>query len=321
MHPSSPHSAAPSQPKIHILLATYQGERYLQDQLDSIEGQSYGHWRLTISDDGSQDETLAMCQRFAEKHPTRVRLLKGPQTGSTANFFHLMTAVDAVDSKDWFAFSDQDDIWLPGKLARAVEALQQQEFASERPILYCGRTQLVDESLRPLGLSPLPRRPLGFGNALVQNVVNGNTAVFNLALLNLMRRVHPDHAVVHDWTAYLAATACDGLVQFDPNPQLLYRQHDKNVIGSQTRWIDKWGRLRMLFKGRYRHWGTQTEQIVADLAPFLSESAKSTLAQFNEMRHAQSVWRRLQASFGKGIWRQTLAGRISLWIALACKQI
>lgn len=320
--PSPSHSSAATfPPRIHVLLATYQGEKYIQAQLDSIGAQTHENWSLTISDDGSTDKTLALCQAFARDNPAKVRLIQGPQAGATANFFHLMASVDPSMPDDWFAFSDQDDIWLPGKLSKAVQSLKAFEGAGDRPILYCGRTQLVDETLKPLGLSPLPGRPLGFGNALVQNVVNGNTAVFNGALLKLLRRVRPEHAVVHDWTAYLAAAGCHGHVHYDPAPQLLYRQHEENVIGSQTRWIDKMRRLRMLFKGQYRNWGNQTEMVLEDLSPCLSDSAKRTLQQFREMRHGASAWRRLRAGWRGEVWRQTWSGRASLWIALACKQI
>lgn len=311
-----------STPLIHVLMATFQGGAYLRAQLDSIAAQQHPHWRLWISDDGSQDNTLAICQGFASEHPPgRVQILRGPGKGSTANFFHLLTQVQADTEDDLFAFADQDDVWLPEKLARGARALQNLGPARDQPALYGALTRLVDENLRPAGLSALPRQPLGFGNALLQNVVSGNTMVFNAALLQRLRCIQPAHAVWHDWSAYQAVTGCGGLLHFDPTPCLLYRQHAHNLIGSQGRSRDKFQRLRMLFRGQYRTWGDQTEAAMSDLAPHLRPDALSTLQMFASMRHHPNPLKRLFIGCTGPLWRQTHAGRASLWLGLLLKQI
>lgn len=308
-------------PLVHIMMATFQGAGYLQAQLDSIAAQTHARWTLAISDDGSSDNTLAICESFARQHPERVHIVQGPRQGATANFFHLIARAPATPEADFYAFSDQDDVWFPDKLSAALNRLAQPTATSGRPLLYCGRTRLVNEHLEPIGLSPLPARPLGFGNALVQNIVNGNTMVFNMALLNLLRRVQPAHAVLHDWTAYLAVTGCAGDLRFDPEPHLAYRQHAANVVGSQSRWRDKVNRIRMVFKGQYRQWGNQTEAILDDLAPCLNASALAQAKIFKSMRNSPSAWSRLKAGWRSGIWRQTRSGELSFFIALACKKL
>lgn len=315
----TPPSLSPS--RVHIMMATFEGERYLQAQLDSIAQQTHADWTLSISDDGSTDTTVGICEAFARNHPDRVRIFQGPRKGATANFFHLIACVSDDRGSDCYAFSDQDDVWFPHKLSSALTSLGQLHQSLGQPLLYCGRTQVVTEDLEPIGLSPMPPKPLGFGNALVQNVVHGNTMVFNASLLQLLRQVKPANAVLHDWTAYLAVTGCDGKIQFDPEPCLAYRQHAGNVVGSAHGWRDKLSRIAMIFQGQYRQWGDQTEAILDDLAPHLSAPALAQAQKFRSMRNAASPWSRIKAGWQSGIWRQTRSGELSLFIALACKKL
>jgi len=308
--------------RVHVLLASYQGGAYMRAQLDSIATQTHTHWSLTISDDGSTDDTLDVCQQFAQEHPTHdIRILKGPCQRSTANFFHLMQTAASQDGDDLYAFCDQDDVWFPDKLERAVQALASLQTTAIQPVLYCARWQQVTVDLEPLGLSPLPRKPLGFGNALLQNVASGNTMVFNKALLLLLVRIQPSHAVWHDWAAYLTVTGCGGQLHFDPVPCLFYRQHPSNLVGAQDRSRDKLHRLKLIAQGCYREWGDRTEEAMNDIAPCLSERSRKQLQTFQRMRREPSAWRRIRAGWRSGLWRQTTAGQMTLFLALACKRI
>lgn len=307
---------------VHILLASYQGGPYLRAQLDSIAAQTHPNWSLTISDDGSTDNTVEVCRRFAQEHPAKdIQILKGPCQRSTANFFHLMHMAASQESSGLYAFCDQDDVWLPEKLERAVQALGSLQVTAHQPVLYCARWQQVTVDLKPLGLSPLPRKPLGFGNALLQNVASGNTMVFNKALLLLLVRIQPSHAVWHDWAAYLTVTGCGGHLFFDPEPCLLYRQHPSNLVGAQDSALDKLHRLRLIAQGRYREWGDRTEEAMNDIEPCLSQQAREQLHTFRCMRRETSAWRRVRAGLRSGLWRQTFAGKMTLILALACKRI
>ena len=317
-----PPMRAETGPLIHILMATYKGAAYLREQLDSIAAQHHTHWALWISDDGSTDDTQAICEAFAAQHRShRVHLLTGPARGPTANFFHLLQSVQSQEPSDLYAFADQDDVWLPEKLSRAVAALQGLDAEPHQPTLYGALTRLVDDRLQPTGVSERPSKPMGFGNALLQNVVSGNTMVFNWALLERLRHIRPEHAVWHDWSAYQTVTGCGGLIHFDTTPCLLYRQHDGNLVGSQGRSWDKVLRLGMLFKGQYRNWGDKTESAMADLTPFLTPQARKTLQVFQQMRQHANPFERLRLARSGQLWRQTTAGRASLWLGLLLNQI
>jgi hypothetical protein len=129
------------------------------------------------------------------------------------------------------AFADQDDVWLPEKLARALDALGR-EIDSACPALYCARQTLVDDALRPIGRSLPFRRVLGFPDSLTQNIATGATIMLNRAALSLIATVPPPRNGHHDWWSYLLVTAAGGKVVADDTPVLLYRQHDSNAVGA-----------------------------------------------------------------------------------------
>ncbi|MYN15050.1 glycosyltransferase [Pusillimonas sp. TS35] len=227
--PARPNNTTPTISHVAILLATYNGERYLPEQLASFARQTHKNWRVWASDDGSTDNTRAILEQHSRDWgPNKLTVVPGPRQGSSRNFVSLTHRAEV--QADHYAYSDQDDIWEDNKLARALAWLSMQDPTT--PALYCTRTRLVDARNNEIGLSPNFRRPPGFANALMQNITGGNTMVFNDAARRLLRTAPEDtEIVIHDWWTYLAVTACGGTVHFDPEPGLRYRQHDNNLIG------------------------------------------------------------------------------------------
>lgn len=308
------------QPTVHILLATYNGAKYLQAQLQSIARQTHRQWTLTVSDDGSTDETVNIVKAFAQNNPHTVNLLQGPCAGSsTRNFCHLIQHAPAGTEHDLYAFCDQDDVWLDTKLERAVQWHAQH---LQQPVrLYCGRTQFVNDQLQPIGLSPGIRRPPSFGNALVQNIASGNTMVFSQAVLLAQKKVQPEHSVWHDWTTYIVATALGGLVSFNDQPSLLYRQHDENVIGSNDGVRAQLARLMPLYKGRFRDWTDLNLRAVNDIKSITTVTAQNLCEIFIELRTHKSPFRRLLIWRKTTIRRQTVLSNLSIGTALLCNLI
>ena len=163
-----------SRPHVAILLATKNGARYLAEQLRSYADQTVDQWSLHVSDDGSTDGTVEIIQQFARSRPQAISVRQGPQQGYIRNFLSL--AKDTSITGDYFAFSDQDDIWYPDKIERALSFLE--TIPKSAPALYFSRTEIVDEKLNHLGISPLFTRQPAFQNALIQNMGGGNTMVF-----------------------------------------------------------------------------------------------------------------------------------------------
>lgn len=226
----------PSSPSVQVLLSTYNGAEYLQPLLRSLDEQTHPHVELLVRDDGSSDGTVELLRAHAGR--VRPELRAGPHLGLPATYFELVR--ESRPDGDLFAFCDQDDVWLPGKLARAAEMLAETDPAA--PAMYCGRTRYVDAGLSTLGLSELPARPLTFQHALMQNVATGCTMVMNRAARDLLAESTPEDVFMHDAWAYLVIAAF-GTVIYDPVPMVLYRQHAANTIGKPRGWTARMARF------------------------------------------------------------------------------
>lgn len=134
-------------PAVDILLATWNGERYLAEQIDSILAQSYSNWRLLIRDDGSSDGTRDIIGRYVSENPERLELIEGgaPGLGACGNFAYLM----AHATSDYVMFCDQDDVWLPHKAERLLEEMQrlEEQHGTDQPLLVHSDLKVVGPDL------------------------------------------------------------------------------------------------------------------------------------------------------------------------------
>ena len=210
---------------IAILLGTFNGGEFLAAQLDSIQQQTHQNWKLYVSDDGSDDQTLSILHKYIEQWgPDKIQVFTGLQQGLAQNYRALIQNVDIC--ADYFAFCAQDDVWHSDKMEKATAWLTTQDAA---PALYCSRLNLINAKGDAIGISRNnPRRP-SFRNALVENVASGNTIVINQHARNLLARSFTNHIIIHDWASYILVTAMGGTVFFDPTPHIDYRQHDHNI--------------------------------------------------------------------------------------------
>jgi glycosyltransferase involved in cell wall biosynthesis len=214
-----------------ILLSTYNGAAYLPALLESIRAQTERDWVLLWRDDGSRDETAAILNEWGTANPERLKPLTQPagNLGVVGSFMALLRVAEA-EGFAAAAFADQDDVWLPEKLAWALAMLHQER--SETPALYCARQRLVDGALQEIGLSASLAGPAGFPASLTQNIATGNTVVLNRAAIRLIAPSAPPRESWHDWWCYLMVSAAGGTVLRDERPVILYRQHGGNVVGA-----------------------------------------------------------------------------------------
>jgi glycosyltransferase involved in cell wall biosynthesis len=312
--PSGPSTAIGTAARVAILLGTFNGERFLEEQLASIERQTHGNWRLFAADDGSHDGTWAILERFRRALPEgRVSLRLGPGRGFAANFLGLVCAPDI--EAEAFAYCDQDDIWEADKHARAQAWLT--TIPTGVPALYASRSRLVDASGRAFGLSPLPSRPPCFANALAQNIASGNTMVFNRAARSLLMQAGAEAPVpAHDWWTYIAVTGCGGVVHVDPMPTLRYRQHGGNAIGHDVSWSARLRRLRNTWLGSLRRMNEGNLAALACLRDRLTDDNRRTLDHLEAMRSSVGLTRLLHLRLS-GLHRQTKLGDLSLWVLAA----
>jgi len=219
-----------------LLLSTFDGERFLPEQLTSLLAQTDQAWTLRWRDDGSSDRSIEIVEDFAAKLPTG-RCIREPapvgRVGACRSFLSLLAAEMAGDeAPDLIAFADQDDVWLPEKLARGRSSLEQVPHAI--PALYCARQILVDANLQLIGNSLRINGMVGFPMALTQNVATGCTVMLNAAAARLIAATQPPPGTVHDWWSYLMVSAAGGLLLVDDQPVVLYRQHAGNMVGAPS---------------------------------------------------------------------------------------
>jgi glycosyltransferase involved in cell wall biosynthesis len=220
---------------IDIILGTYNGEKYLREQVESILAQTIKDWRLLIRDDGSNDGTVAIIQDYVKHHPGKIIQVDpdGENLGVVANFGRLME----VSSADYVMFCDQDDVWYPDKIARSYGALLDMEvtYGNQVPLLVHTDARLVDEQMNPThdsfhrALSHEAQRT-SLAYELIQNTAHGCTIIMNRALLALAVPM-PAEARMHDMWVHLMAQSC-GYAEYLDVATLDYRQHGKNVIGA-----------------------------------------------------------------------------------------
>ena len=297
--------------RVVILMSTYQGERFIKEQLLSILSQLPKDGQLLIRDDGSSDQTVAIIQSIVDP---RISLTCGPNLGFSRSFFALMAATP--DTADMIMLSDQDDIWLPHKIERAWQHLKN---SGEVPTLYCARQKLVDSELQIIGLSQRFTRPPSFQNALTENIVTGCTAAFNREALDLALKLNqPEKIYFHDWWLYLVVSAF-GKVIVDEEPTILYRQHGGNAIGRGAgikRYVEI---LRFIRKKSWVHiMYSQIEQFRIAYMAQLSLPQKKLLDKYFNPHQKTSI-ARLVLTFKQ--FRQSLLGDILLRVLVVFELI
>ena len=303
--------------QIAILMCTKNGAAFLDEQLTSIADQTHANWILFASDDGSTDETRKILKNFTESHKQKTFVRNGPGKGVCANFLSLAT--DPSIDADYFAFSDQDDVWYKDKLQRALAWLV--TVPADVPALYCGRTELVSNDGRSYGFSPLFTRPIAFRNALVQSLGGGNTMVFNKAAKRLLEITGRLDVVLHDWWMYQLVSAAGGAIRYDPHPVLKYRQHLDNLIGSNLGWRARLVRIRMILSGRFHDWNTMNIAALQQVPSHLIKPQNRTVLQLFAKARTASLPKRIYYLKQSGVYRQRLLDNIGLLLATVLKRI
>lgn len=218
--------------RVVVLLALHNGEKYLIEQMQSYCTQSLKPMLVLGSDDGSSDETKRLFMEFASNDKSGIiwKLIDGPRRGVTENYLHLIRELEKIDF-EYAALSDQDDIWLPNKIRNAVEIISD---GGDIPILFGSRSIIWKNQDGSISLSKNVKNPLSFGHSIVQNFSSGNTMVMNkrASLLAVEAANSKSIPIIHDWWLYQIISGAGGLVLWDKRPEILYRQHSENLIGS-----------------------------------------------------------------------------------------
>jgi glycosyltransferase involved in cell wall biosynthesis len=301
-----------SRNKVAVLICTYRGAQHLHRQVDTIAEQTHTEWTIHASDDGSDDGTAELLQTYQRQlGEHKLRIYPGPRRGFAANFFSLIARKE-IDA-DFYAFTDQDDEWDASKLERAIGALS--KLPAGTAGLYGSRSELIDQDGRHIGFSKVFTKRPGFSNALVQNMVSGNTMVLNANAMELIRHAGADVQVsAHDWWAYLLVTGSGGTMLYDTYPTIRYRQHGSNLYGANVSWRAKWVRVTRLFAGDFRDWNAMNVTALRRCSDRLTAQSRNTLDQFDRARRASALGR-LFYVLKSGVYRQTWDGQLGLLVA------
>jgi len=219
---------------ITVLMGTFNGEKYVGEQLDSLLDQTLLPDRILIHDDCSTDSTFEILSRYHKKFPELIEVVRNPSNsgGSGRNFMSMMT----VERDDYLMLCDQDDVWRPDKIQKSLDkmAAMEAQWGVDSPCLMHSDLTVVDEDLVPDETS---FRESTFANydrttlkdQIIQNTATGCTIMYNRALAELITRT-PQHMVMHDWWISLIAAAFGHMGHIDDRT-ILYRQHRENQIG------------------------------------------------------------------------------------------
>ena len=291
---------------VAILMGTYNGASYIEKQFSSIKHQEWDNWSLWVSDDGSNDKTRSILESLFSSVDNRCTLLHGPEKGFCENFKSLIGNKEIV--ADYYAFADQDDIWHPQKLSRAVSYLN--SLSDDIPAMYCSRTQLIDEVDRVIGFSPMNKKKPGFGNALLQNIASGNTMVFNESARQLFQTTLALPLIAHDWALYLIVIACGGHVFYDPTPTVLYRQHNANLIGNGMKFTTRLSNFVDAYRGRNRHWNDVNFRLLELISSHITQENKFRYHAFKQIKNG-NLFHRLKAFKASGVYHQNRLGQMT----------
>lgn len=213
-----------------VLLSSYNGEKYIKEQIDSILLQSDVSVELLVRDDGSSDKTRDILSEYQRRG--LLQWYGGANLKPAKSFWDL---IESAPESKYYAFADQDDFWMPDKLSVALKSLSHYE---DIPAMYCSAYQMTDKNLNPIP-TPTKHPIIDIYHAMIENVATGCTMVLNHELLKVIRNYRPDYYFMHDEWIYKVCVAIGGKVIYDMDPRIYYRQHGNNVIGGIR---DKWYR-------------------------------------------------------------------------------
>lgn len=242
--------------KIAVLMSTYNGEKYLRAQLDSILQQKCKYpIEIFVRDDGSTDTTGIILREYAVQYDN-IHIRFGENTGYNSGFLTLLFEIDGYD---FYSFADQDDVWMDNKLESAVSIIEK----NDGPVLYGNSSYLVHDDLIPLGVTQQQIKEITVYNTMIQNFLPGHSQVMNNALrVVLLRKLDYSRLYIYDSWITLTASVF-GKIIFDNNPHTYYRIHQGNDFGFGTgplSWLKE--RIRRVLHGHAGRYMKQLEYFI-----------------------------------------------------------
>lgn len=297
--------------RVLVLMSTYNGEKYLVEQINSILGQIIIDVDLMIRDDGSTDETLLIIDRYRDQFKN-LYFMKGENVGCSESFMLLLKEAFLIQAYDFYAYCDQDDVWLNDKLYYAVEKLK--VIKPQIPAIYFSQTQLVDENLNLIH-TPTLSMNCSFSESLMIYGATGCTEVFNYKLLEILSTTKYTFISMHDTWSYQVCLALGGKVVFDEKAHILYRQHSDNVLGGVKSLSKVWKRrFKQIYSEDKNIRFKSAEAILNCLNQSLPDENKKILELIVDYKH--DLRKRIILIFNKKFKTNSILNNLSFKISV-----
>ena len=302
--------------KIAVLLGFYNGYEFIDAQIKSILEQNFNNIDIFIFDDNS-NKNLEL-KKIKTKNKIKITKRK-KNIGYAKNF--LLGLKEVGNDYDFYAFSDQDDIWEKDKIIRGIEALNYKNSYS--PKLYCSRTTYYNSDCTiEIGTSKIHSKKPKFANALLQNIAGGNTIIMNNQARKLViKTVHAKEFISHDWWCYQIISGAGGEIIFDKNRTVKYRQHNYNLIGKNNGFQDIKSRILEFAFGKVKKWSDLNIKNLSNFRYLLTKDNNEILENFLRARESKNIFRKLNYYFKSGVFRQSKKESIIFMIGLILNMI
>lgn len=281
------------------MLSSYNGEKYIGQQIESIVNQiNIDCVDILIRDDGSIDRTKTIIKDYI-KNGYSIRLIDGQNVGFVASFLELIDYSFGLKEKyDYYLLSDQDDVWKDNKISAGIASFEN----DSNVLLYCSSSLPVNENLEPIKYKEKKIRINPY-NSIIQNISAGHTYIFKETLLNIIKHSDPRKIYAHD--SYIFTISCLlGKVYYDETPRVLYRQYSNNQLGTSNKGFCKYlkERFKRLKRGDFKKYGVQIKYIYDKYGSLLSDELYTEIESF--ITSQKSFLKRLRYAFKAKVFRQ-----------------
>ena len=297
--------------RVNVLISTYNGQLYIRDQIESIKKQSYPNIKIYVRDDGSSDDTRKILKELAMKG--EIIYIEGENIKWGRSFMELLKY---SDEGDYWAFCDQDDIWLPDKIKWAVEWLDRQ--SNKEPRLFHSAYVLMNEDLsKEIGVYNRPKYEFTFRRALTDCLYQGFSMVINGNMRSLMLNANINNISSHDWWACLLVTEF-GKSKFDDRIASKHRRLKESLSGGGLKGKLKW------FKSTLKNKNSDINCVSKEFVRVFSQQAVQkdlNLANLFVLDKKYSLKKSLKKAFYPGRWRANISSEISIRILMLLGKI